>query len=117
MKLRTLIENKERFLVYDIPTIAGDYYKRENKATRKKDLKSKDYKDFVKMVAKLGDDKWDEDSIIDFLYSKNSVIYWDSKRGDYNYSNVKTFDPSADKEDWNNTFKGLTPITQDNFLK
>lgn len=103
MKLRTLMEKEERYLIFDIPSIKGDYYKRENKVTRKKDLKSAEYKGFTKLLSDLGEKKWDEDTIIDFLYATVTFIYWDTKRGDYNYLNTKDTDDTF--------FKNLTHIS------
>jgi len=107
MKLRTLLEEKH-YLIFDIPKINGDYNKRTNKATRKKDLKSIEYKNFIKVLDSLGE-KWDEEDIIEFLYATIDFIYWDSKRGDYNYLNTKSKDDVF--------FKDLTQISYINYME
>ncbi len=107
MKLRTLIEKEERFLIFNIPSIDGNYLKREQKGIRTKDLASKTYIDFVELITSLGDKKWEENDAIDFLYGTVDFIYWDSKRGDYNYLNNK------DIED--DFFKSLTHIDYKNY--
>ena len=108
MNLRVLLEEKAHFLIFDIPKIDADYKKQENKAVRKKDLKSKEYKGFKDLLTSIGE-KWEEDEIIEFLYATVDFIYWDSKRGDYNYLNTKN------KEDV--FFKKLTQISYLDYME
>lgn len=106
MKLRILLEEKKGFLIYGIPSIKGDYKKQEQKGIRKKDLKSDEYNGFLKLLKALGA-VWEEDAMIEFLYATVDFIYWDSKRGDYNYLNFKSVDDVF--------FKDLTHISYNNY--
>lgn len=122
MKLRTLMEEKERFIIYAIPSFTGKYIKRTEPKQREKDLKHKTYTNFMKLLKKLGEKKWDEDGIFDFLYSTQDFIYWDTNsnakyaRDNYNYSMVKEFNPSDKIEDRNNKFKKLTAVKFSTFI-
>jgi len=108
MNLRVLLEEKEHFLIFDIPNISKIDDENKRKETRKKDKKSDEYKGFVKLLDTLGE-KWEEDEIIEFLYATVDFIYWDSKRGDYNYLNTKT--------KGNVFFKKLTHLSYLNYME